>query len=107
MLLDNVEGFAKLFFSLNVYSLETIKKAAYKFTDKASFDFITDKKDTIEVRINAIVDLPSIELDRLAKQFNNEVLDQDLRGIIASQTEATRNLILAQAFSRTDLLNNE
>lgn len=107
MISNAADGFIKLVFSLDVYSLETIKKAAYKFTDKVSFDFNKTDDKTLEVTISSITTQPEIELEYIAKQFNNEVLDQDLRGIIASQTEATRNLILAQAFSRTNLLNNE
>ena len=39
--------------------------------------------------------------------FKNEVLDQDLRSIIAKETEATRNAVLAFALSKTGLQGSE
>ena len=41
--------------------------------------------------------------ERIVAAFKNEVLDQDLRSIIAKETEATRNAVLAFALSKTGL----
>ena len=47
------------------------------------------------------------EVDRIVAAFKNEILDQDLRGIIARETEGTRNAILAFALSKTGLQGGE
>jgi His-Xaa-Ser system protein HxsD len=44
---------------------------------------------------------------RLVGAFRNEVLDQDLRAVIAKETEATRNIVLAFALSKTGLQGGE
>lgn len=43
----------------------------------------------------------------IAEDFKREVLDQDLRSTIASETEQIRNLILAHAFSKTSLISKD
>src|SRR5262249_36898721 len=47
------------------------------------------------------------QVERIVAAFRNEVLDQDLRAIIARETEATRNAILAFALSKTGLQGSE
>lgn len=46
-------------------------------------------------------------IEGLVAAFRNEVLDQDLRSIIAKETEAIRNAVLAFAFSKTGLQDGE
>ena len=46
-------------------------------------------------------------VQRIVAAFRNEVLDQDLRAVIAKQTEATRNAVLAFALSKTGLQGGE
>jgi hypothetical protein len=43
----------------------------------------------------------------MAGEFCNEVLDQELREIIAEETVGIRDLLLAQAFSKTSLIDPE
>jgi hypothetical protein len=43
----------------------------------------------------------------MAGEFCNEVLDQELRETIAEETAGIRNLLLAQAFSKTSLIDPE
>jgi His-Xaa-Ser system protein HxsD len=46
-------------------------------------------------------------IDKLVGEFCNEVLDQDLRETVAEETTGIRNLLLAQAFSKTSLIDSE
>jgi His-Xaa-Ser system protein HxsD len=89
--------------SSRVYSLETIKKAAYRFSDVASFD-IEPSGDEIRciIRLNS-GSTDDEQMDRIVSAFRNEVLDQDLRVTVAKETEAARNAILAFALSKTGL----
>jgi His-Xaa-Ser system protein HxsD len=96
-----------LVFSAQVYSVETIKKAAYRFSDVLSID-IVPRVDDIECILHFLSDPKDEEqIDRILAAFKNEVLDQDLRAIIARETEATRNAVLAFALSKTGLQASE
>ena len=93
--------------SLDLYSLEAIKKTCYKYSDKYSIllDDINKDKNTVNVIFSMHNNNSSIDNEQLLSDFKIELLDQDLREIISSETKAIRNLILAQAFSKTSLLD--
>jgi His-Xaa-Ser system protein HxsD len=83
-----------------VYSLDAVKKAAYRFLDR----FATD----IRLQTGAIVcdlvfsrNASEAQKEAIVADFRTEVLDQDLRERIARETAAVRNAILAVAFSPT------
>jgi His-Xaa-Ser system protein HxsD len=87
-------------FDRQVFEIEAIQKAAYRFIDRMSVKF-----DVGETRIRCTLCLDAGEKDAngLVQNFHKEVLDQHLRMKIASETESIRHLILAHAFSRTGL----
>jgi His-Xaa-Ser system protein HxsD len=89
-------------FAANVFSLDVIKKAAYPFTDKASFDFRTTDS-SIEVSLSFVPSISQPAAAALLADFKSEVLDQDLRQKISEETAPMRNAILGYAFSRTNL----
>ena len=93
--------------NLDIYSLDAIKKTCYKFSDRCSIflDEVNNDAQTIKVIFTLTQDKPNIDGEGLLNEFKNELLDQDLRERISSETEAIRNLILAQAFSKTSLLD--
>lgn len=89
-------------FSQNVFSVEAVKAAAYRFADLGGFSIdMNDGKIVVELNCK---DPSNTNAQETANAFCNEVIDQDLRIQIRKETEASRNLILAQAFSRTNLL---
>jgi His-Xaa-Ser system protein HxsD len=96
-----------LVFSSQAYSIETIKKAAYRYSDVLSVDIIP-RSGEIECVLH-FLSVPNEEeqVQRFVAAFRNEVLDQDLRSIIAKETEATRNAVLAFALSKTGLQGGE
>ena len=85
----------------SVYRLDAVQKAAYRVIDKLTI-LISQKGSTIVCEIEPIagVDRP---FDLVIADFKRELLDQQLRSQIKSETESTRNLILAYAFSRSGL----
>jgi His-Xaa-Ser system protein HxsD len=89
-------------FSAQVYSVETIKKAAYRLSDLMSVDIRPSGDEIV-----CVVHFPSLQSEedcqRGAAALRNEVLDQDLRSVVAKETEAVRNAVLAYAFSKTGL----
>ena len=84
-------------FDAHVFSLDTIKRALYRFSDKCSFD-IQMKDNSITVTFQA-----KTQDDWVAK-IKNEVLDQDLRNTLSKETANIRTLILANAFSNSGLI---
>ena len=92
-------------FDLAVYSLETIKKAAYRFIDRFSPDIRIENNQIICVLSFAVP--TSHETQRIVDDFRKEVLDQDLRRLIAAETAPMRNTILALAFATSNLQDRE
>jgi His-Xaa-Ser system protein HxsD len=95
---------AKLFINLDLYSLSAIKKTAYKFASQCSV-FLQDKQEQ-ELCVLFTFTEPTVseKIQQVIADFSDELMDQDLREIIAKESEAVRNLILAQAFSKTSLI---
>ena len=93
----------KVVFDCCAYDLVSIQKAAYKFGDRCHILVSTDDEKHAIVRLRAkrTIDDPRF----LAGEFCNEVLDQQLRKIVADETAGIRDLLLAQAFSKTNLVS--
>jgi His-Xaa-Ser system protein HxsD len=96
-----------LTFSSKAFSVETIKKAAYRFSDMLSSEIVPLSDET-----ECVLHFPSdftgeAQCENFVAAFRNEVLDQDLRSIVSKETEATRNAILAFALSKTGLQGGE
>lgn len=94
-----------LSFDNNVFPLDTIKKALYRFADRCSFD-VELMGQQIKVTLHVLNNLPEQAIDDLCFKIRNEVLDQDLRDTISKETVNIRTLILANAFSNTGLIES-
>ncbi|HZO92490.1 MAG TPA: His-Xaa-Ser system protein HxsD [Candidatus Baltobacteraceae bacterium] len=93
---------AVLSFPTAVYSVEAVKRAAYRFTDRLSFE-ISLNGEEIRCSVTALADMTSEDLASVTARVRNEVLDQDLRERIAAETAVVRNVVLAYAFSAAGL----
>lgn len=91
-------------FDRAIYSVETLQRAALKFTDVCSFNFRLAEA-AIEVDIAPLNDSYVLRAGDIEGKYRNEVLDQHLRVIVAKETENERNLILAHAFSNSKLIS--
>jgi His-Xaa-Ser system protein HxsD len=98
------DGTRVLTFESAVYRLSAIKKAAYKFGGLFHL-LIEQHGEVTEVRMKPKDSSASV--DALVGEFCNEVLDQELREAVAEETAGIRNLLLAQAFSKTSLIDSE
>lgn len=90
-------------FSMRVYDLDTIKKAAYRLGNCCTADITLEGEDIV----CTLHRLPGARSVDLAAAIRTEVLDQDLRAKTAAETAPIRNAILAYAFSRTGLQEGE
>ncbi|WP_159732656.1 His-Xaa-Ser system protein HxsD [Methylosinus sp. Ce-a6] len=85
----------------SIYSDEAVQKAAYRFIDR--FAAIVSRADnSIVVEITFGTE-SSNQREHVVADFKKELLDQNLRLRIKTETEAVRNLILAYAFSKSGL----
>lgn len=88
---------------LTVINLNAVKQAAYKFTDQCAFAF-EQKDKKLLITISFLHMMSPVEKEDILNKLHNEILDQDLRKIISDETEHVRNLILANAFSNSKLI---
>ena len=96
------EGFA-VRMDLAVYGLEPVLKAAHTMTGRCLVHVEHVDEGHVLCRIRPME--AGADLERLASEFVNDALDQALRARIAAQTEPVRRLLLAQAFSKVNLLH--
>jgi His-Xaa-Ser system protein HxsD len=88
--------------SLRAYALDVIKKAAYRLLDRGVVEIAPDG-DSAQCTIRFRTPLTPEEARRICDDLWAEILDQDLRLIVAQETAPVRNAVLAQVFSRTGL----
>lgn len=87
--------------SSSVYSLDTVKKASYRFIDRAAPSFAVSEHE-ITCTFNFAAGVSEATADGLVRDFQAELLDQDLRERIGKETAPLRNTILALAFAPTN-----
>jgi His-Xaa-Ser system protein HxsD len=84
-----------------IYCLEAVQKAAYRFIDRLTV-LITKTDGQLICEIDPVLGTEG-QIDKNIANFKREMLDQQLRKQIKDETESARNLILAYAFSRSGL----
>ena len=78
-----------------LYSKSTILKTCYKFTDKAYLYINTTIKNNINLYRIYYKNKEKNTID--INEFMNELLDQELRGLILNETKKIRNAIVSRA----------
>jgi His-Xaa-Ser system protein HxsD len=96
----------RLDLDLEAYSLNAIKRSAYRFSDKFALDIVLDARVARCTLIFPDATSPDV-IDASIIAFRKELLDQDLREAIRSETANVRNVILAHAFSQSGLVDHE
>lgn len=88
----------------DVYSLESVKKACYAIMALASCEITKiEGGGGLEVLLYVVKDTNHSDAE-ISQVLLDELLDYSLRESIAEQTEDVRNVILANAFSRSRLV---
>lgn len=88
------------------HSIDSLQRTAYRFTDRAAVD-LARQDDMFLCSLWPHTRLSGEAEDTLVREFKIEALDQALRERIRAQTEPFRNVILALAFSQTDLHDSD
>lgn len=100
------QGKTTVLFDPQIFAVETVKKAAYRYIDRFSVDFDLGGS-ALTCTLSFAQGISDEAVSRLVDEFKKEVLDQDLRERIKAETAAIRNLILAHTFSKTGLIADE
>lgn len=88
---------------LTMYSIDAIKNVCYRYADNSP-STLAKSNNKITITFSLPDNYTSAKIKEFTESFNADVLDSDLREKIRSETEATRNLILAYAFSDSALI---
>jgi His-Xaa-Ser system protein HxsD len=101
------EGTVRLLLNADAYHLAAIQKTSYAFADRCTA-LIRNVQDGV-IPLSLVFRPTTMETDALevARRFLQDLLDQELREQIGEETRAIRSLILAHAFSRTDLIRRD
>jgi His-Xaa-Ser system protein HxsD len=86
----------------DLYSREALFRVCYLFTDRCYLFLVQDENSPV-IQVRFTRKGPDTDLNELAGEFSNELINQKVRLDIAAETKAIRELIVAQAFAEADL----
>ena len=92
---------------LRVYRLVAVQKAAYRFAARGTVMIGSPTETTLPLTFTFAPATTEQTALSLAREFFQELLDQELREHVGDETRALRGLILAHAFSRAGLVERE
>ena len=85
----------------SIYSVEAVEKAAYRFINRFAAVISQEGQDIL---VNLTFDKNHTSMsEAILADFKKELLDQNLRIKIKTETESTRNLILSYTFSKSGI----
>jgi len=90
--------------NLNLYSLEALFRVCYSFTDRC-YLFLDHESQLPIVRVRFGKMTETADLNVIAGEFSNELINQKVRLDVAAETRAIRELIVAQAFAEVPLID--
>ena len=85
----------------NLYTDAVIFRTCYLFTDRCYLFLSLTAQGEISVAFRAKQAQP--DLDSVAGEFGNELINQKIRAELAEETKLIRELIVTQAFAEADL----
>jgi His-Xaa-Ser system protein HxsD len=89
---------------LRTYRLAAVKKAAYRIADRVTVVLGVSDGERLQVEFLFTQQTSEHGAAECIRLFFEELLDQELLEHVAEETAPVRALLLAQAFSRTDLI---
>jgi His-Xaa-Ser system protein HxsD len=87
-----------------VYSLEALFRVCYIFTDKC-YLYLEVAEPASVIRVNFSQKTSKANLEVIAGEFSNELINQRVRMDVATETRAIRELIVAQAFAESSVVD--
>lgn len=99
------DGALRLALSTDVYGLDAIFRSCYRLTERCYVYLSPPHDGVVEVSLVA-KDGGVHATDQLAWSFLNDLVDQRLRIDVNRETRTIREVIVAQAFAETDLIDD-
>jgi len=87
-----------------VYSVEALFRVCYGFTDRC-YLYLQPADPVSVIRVRFSKKTSDSDLSLMAGEFSNELINQKVRMDVAAETRAIRELIVAQAFAESSLLD--
>lgn len=100
-------GRLAIYLDKEIYNIEAIQKALYTYSDIVSGLIEVNSNNDKQYILNLeLLDASNDNIDNIKKDLLNEINDHCIRIKISEETKDIRNLILAHAFSKTPLVEN-
>lgn len=98
------EGQLRTVVDLRLYRLTAVQKAAYRFANRCTVQLGSLEDERLSLTFLFPASVEELQARDVARLFFQELLDQELRERLREETAPIRALLLAQAFSKTDLI---
>lgn len=98
------ESEVRLRLDATLYPLDIVTRVAYGFTDRC-FVYLAPVEGADDVDVFLTAKSGPADMEAIAGEFANSLVDQHVRRFIAAETRAIRDLVAAQAFAEADLLD--
>jgi His-Xaa-Ser system protein HxsD len=105
--LEIVDGRLQTSLDLRCYRLSAVQKAGYRLAERCTVILGEPRGEKLPVQLLFKANTSDAEARESMRLFFQELLDQELREKIGEETAPLRALLMAQAFSNTDLINRE
>jgi His-Xaa-Ser system protein HxsD len=89
----------------DIYSTEALFRVCYQFTDRC-YLFLSLHEGSAVIKVRFTRKSFDADLNGIAGEFSNELINQKVRLDVAAETKQIRELIIAQAFTEADLLES-
>ena len=100
-----VDGAVRVSLTVSIYPLDAILRTCYWMTERGFFYIAPMNAGAVEVTLLSKKD-GQANTDQLVWDFLADLVDQSLRLKINAETRTIRELIVAQAFSEADLIDD-
>lgn len=102
-----VDGRLQTTLDLRYYRLSAVQKAGYRLAERFTLIVGEPSGEKLPIELLFKTSTPETETRESIRLFFQELLDQELREKIGGETAPLRALLMAQAFSNTDLIQRE
>ena len=101
----NTDGSITLSVDLSIYCQDAVKSTAYLFTDRCYITVEMGQDGKALVRLSGKT--PSTDVEVLAKEFMNALIDEELRARLRRETGEIQRLIVSEAFAPLERSESE
>jgi His-Xaa-Ser system protein HxsD len=104
---DPATGAMALAVDTSVFAVAAVLRATYKVTDRCHVFVERAEPDAVRVVVTLRPKAPGVCLDLVVGELANELIDQQVREVLAQEAGTVREIIVAQAFAEGNLLDSD